>query len=343
MADINDLALSLFGRTRAETSVTSVTGVTRTTTATATSDSDGGAVTVVMGGETSQDESDADATVEVEVPTTVEVAEGDEVSVTVVDSKPTVTGVVGGGDRTKVRIRQLSDSLDTIIGNTMVREYEGGVLACRTGQAIGALVSADGSFKVVGLTWDGDAPTVQQGSFTSIGRQEVSLCTDTDDGGRQFAVGITSAGNGDISVFGNREAVLGASGFHIEVGTNLYGGAAVMKGDLGGVLLGAYELFSGTYSATHAKAITLSEDPKPYDHVVFAYQSNDGYQGSVTWYPDLGDTFNCVAVTGSGGSQYVKAKTYRVSGTTVDTYKGWSTENGVAKDCIGIVRAVGYF
>ena len=43
---------------------------------------------------------------------------------------------------------------------TMVRQYSGGVLVCKAGQQVGALVNADGSFDVADVTWDGETPTV---------------------------------------------------------------------------------------------------------------------------------------------------------------------------------------
>lgn len=44
---------------------------------------------------------------------------------------------------------------------TLVRAYGDGVLVCRKGQTIGALINADGSFDVVSLTWEGDVPKVE--------------------------------------------------------------------------------------------------------------------------------------------------------------------------------------
>lgn len=44
---------------------------------------------------------------------------------------------------------------------TLVRAYGDGVLVCKRGQTIGALINADGSFDVVSLTWEGDVPKVE--------------------------------------------------------------------------------------------------------------------------------------------------------------------------------------
>jgi hypothetical protein len=56
---------------------------------------------------------------------------------------------------------QLKDNGLTASGKTaaMVRQYGAGVLVCRKGKTVGALVNADGSFDVVEVEWSGDTPT----------------------------------------------------------------------------------------------------------------------------------------------------------------------------------------
>ncbi len=117
MASELDIAMALTGRRRAEDGSygrelsTTVVGV-------ATSDSSDGSVRVDLGGESvTQDDVQ-----EVEVPTTVEVREGDQVRVTLdgvpgSGRRPTVTGVVGGGDRTRTdvdnAVSDASQAVDT--------------------------------------------------------------------------------------------------------------------------------------------------------------------------------------------------------------------------------------
>lgn len=43
--------------------------------------------------------------------------------------------------------------------STLIRQYAGGVLTTKTGNGVGALVNADGSFDVVPVTWQGEVPT----------------------------------------------------------------------------------------------------------------------------------------------------------------------------------------
>ena len=54
----------------------------------------------------------------------------------------------------------LADSIEAAgLANTMVRAYGSGVLVCRQGNTVGALVNSNGSFDVVKVTWSGTTPT----------------------------------------------------------------------------------------------------------------------------------------------------------------------------------------
>lgn len=73
------------------------------------------------------------------------------------------------------RITQTEQDVTTAITGieglqTMVRQYGSGVLVCRTGNSVGALVNADGSFDVVSVSWSGDVPT----AGTVLGRYAAS-------------------------------------------------------------------------------------------------------------------------------------------------------------------------
>ena len=98
MSDVNDLASSLFGTSRAEVAP----GGTSTAYGTATSDSSDGSVSVRMGSDTLR--ADGQAGTSVPVPTTTDVRAGETVIVTVVDGHPVVTGVVGSGDRLRTDV-----------------------------------------------------------------------------------------------------------------------------------------------------------------------------------------------------------------------------------------------
>lgn len=98
MSDVNDLASSLFGTSRAEVA----SGGTSTLYGTAATDSSGGSVSVRMGADTLR--ADGQAGTSVLVPTTTDVRAGETVIVTVVDGHPVVTGVVGSGDRMRTDV-----------------------------------------------------------------------------------------------------------------------------------------------------------------------------------------------------------------------------------------------
>jgi len=98
VSDVNDLASSLFGTSRAEVA----SGGTSTAYGTAASDSSGGSVSVRMGSDTLR--ADGQAGTSVPVPTTTDVRAGETVIVTVVDGHPVVTGVVGSGDRLRTDV-----------------------------------------------------------------------------------------------------------------------------------------------------------------------------------------------------------------------------------------------
>ncbi|MBR2881484.1 MAG: phage tail protein [Prevotella sp.] len=54
----------------------------------------------------------------------------------------------------------LADSIEAAgLANTMVRAYGSGVLVCKQGNTVGALVNSNGSFDIVAVTWSGTTPT----------------------------------------------------------------------------------------------------------------------------------------------------------------------------------------
>lgn len=81
---------------------------------------------------------------------------------------------------------------DAGAANAYVHPYGGGVLVGRTGNAVGALVNADGSFDVVQVTWSNGAPTVGV-TYASYGNQQVMGIPSTG--------GYTVVDEGGIDVF----------------------------------------------------------------------------------------------------------------------------------------------
>ena len=147
----------------------------RRVTATATGDSSNGKVTVEFAdGETA------------EVGTIAPVSEGQKVAMVLQDGQATVIGADGWGEK----VEATADATATL-----VRAYEDGVLVCKTGNTVGALVNADGSFDVRSVTWDGDTPTAS------------SVLASFDDNGLSFAGDGDSflhhdADNGGLQLYG---------------------------------------------------------------------------------------------------------------------------------------------
>ena len=93
--------------------------------------------------------------------------------------KQTVDGMDG-------RITATEDGL--AVQETLIRQYAGGVLVCKVGEAVGALVNASGSFDVVSVTWSGNTPTVGDtlatfsGTAAQIGASSSDHATIDQDG-----------------------------------------------------------------------------------------------------------------------------------------------------------------
>ena len=107
MSKINDIARSLFGRTRLEETATIADATTYTVIGLATSDSANGMVKVHLTDDVTSAEWDDETGTEVEIPTNVVVFEGQRVYVSIwggTVSQMVVTGVVGQGDAEHQRL-----------------------------------------------------------------------------------------------------------------------------------------------------------------------------------------------------------------------------------------------
>jgi len=95
---------------------------------------------------------------------------------------------------------------------TLVRAYGDGVLVCKRGQTIGALINADGSFDVVSLTWEGGVPKVEVD-----GQNEVVPLTRIAADGATF--GKASGFHMAIETVGEGTSQTQRLGFYDEAGT----------------------------------------------------------------------------------------------------------------------------
>ena len=75
---------------------------------------------------------------------------------------------------------------------TLIRAYSGGVLVCKTGCTVGALVNANGSFDVVTVSWNGDEPTVGA-TITEYGNNRTVFYGPDDKGKAYMSDGKFSA------------------------------------------------------------------------------------------------------------------------------------------------------
>ena len=87
---------------------------------------------------------------------------------------------VEAGDKTTDWTTSSKEAMDTANAEaasrkTIIREYNGGVLVAKTGQTIGALVNANGSFDVVGVSWDGETPSVTSTLYARYGAETTIL------------------------------------------------------------------------------------------------------------------------------------------------------------------------
>ena len=88
-------------------------------------------------------------------------------------SGQTVTSALG------TQVTQTASDVSTLLTDvggiqTMIRETTDGILVAKTGNTVGALVNADGSFDVVELSWSGDTPTIGD-ALASFDASEINL------------------------------------------------------------------------------------------------------------------------------------------------------------------------
>lgn len=112
---------------------------------------------------------------------------------------------------------------------TLVRAYGDGVLVCKRGQTIGALINADGSFDVVSLTWSGDVPTADvgdplmrsdaDGTELRAGGESVAQFGQTARIGREGEahVEVSDTGMSATDMGGNTAFVVSSSGVEREI------------------------------------------------------------------------------------------------------------------------------
>lgn len=234
---------------------------------------------------------------------------------------------------------------DTNFPNAMIRPYSSGVLVCRQGNTIGALVNANGSFDVVAVTWSGNTPTAGTvfasfGTTTIIGKANGGRTVITDSqidmyvslnyteynrlriGGtyNELTVGTRISG----STVGTDSVVLGIGSEATKQGAAAIGNTVHAKGDYSCALnnnttasgtnslaSGSNNTASGSYSAAFGRSNTVSGS----DSAVFGY--NNKATGNDQLVVGLWNVANTSKrfIVGSGTGD-----TSRVNAMMVDSY-----------------------
>lgn len=134
------------------------------------------------------------------------VSAGDTPVVSMGFDSAAVMGSAGWGDALRRTTGDLS---------AMIREYGDGVLVCREGNAVGALVNADGSFDVVAVEWDDDGvPT----AGTALNRvRSYGMEVNDSEGNlvasfRDYGIRIGGAGRPYLTIDSGGMSLFGADG-----------------------------------------------------------------------------------------------------------------------------------
>ena len=115
------------------------------------------------------------------------------------------SAVTGGYSGTESQFNTDLADVSNKAPKTIIREYSNGVLVGKTGNTVGSLVNANGSFDVVNTTWSGLVPTAGDslatfGANTRIGKtSDYNLSIDTK--GFAFKKSSDTVATLDISVF----------------------------------------------------------------------------------------------------------------------------------------------
>lgn len=120
--------------------------------------------------------------------------------------------------------------------NALVRQYGQGVLVCRKGNTIGALVNANGSFDIVSVTWNGDTPTAGA-VLTSLGSSTIELAKNNQNANIKMFNGKASisaldmfSGGASFGMQAAEVALKGTSSFYLQ------GGVHPKSGGLGNIV-----------------------------------------------------------------------------------------------------------
>ena len=220
--------------------------------------------------------------------------------------KQTVDGMDG-------RITATEDGL--AVQETLIRQYAGGVLVCKVGESVGALVNASGSFDVVSVTWSDNTPTVT-GTLSTFASNLVELGKGNTSAEIQFC-----DNTGNISVKpnykGNQAIAMGADNTTIQADEDVYVAAGTEWGQY--VLVSELSKMVELHAATSSTAmgnVRVSSSGIGID-----YQSGLATGAGISMFditPSSGDPYPHMEIMSSGDIDLNAGKGVRILGPNVE-------------------------
>jgi hypothetical protein len=136
---------------------------------------------------------------------------------------------------------------------TLIRQYSDGVLVCKTGKSVGALVNAAGSFDVVPVTWSGSTP--------KAGTAIASFDGDSIDLGGQTSAVNMCGGTGMVTLdkTSNQIAIGGKNGAYLQ--------------DIEGIKSGSDQGVGYSYSNGKGKAMIVATEVAIHGSVSYSGSS----------------------------------------------------------------------
>lgn len=169
-----------------------------------------------------------------ETPATATMAckEGDTVRIHVEGGKAWIIGNVSAPATDDTTAEEASGKIDAYkkYVNTIIREYEDGVLVCKAGKNVGALVNSSGSFDVVKVNWNGTTPE-PKGKIASFGGNFVQI---GEPDGNNIILNTQTTSNPAFTINSGTKGshVIGISNNKLNYGANIFDGDRLFIGIL---------------------------------------------------------------------------------------------------------------
>lgn len=211
------------------------------------------------------------------------------------------------------RITATEDGL--AVQETLIRQYANGVLVCKVGESVGALVNASGSFDVVSVSWSGNNPTVT-GTLSTFMQNLIELGKGNTSAEIQFC-----DNTGNISVKpnykGNQAIAMGADNTTIQADEDVYVAAGTEWGQyvLVSELSKMVELHAAT-SPTAMGTVRVSSSGIGID-----YQSGLATGAGISMLditPSSGDPYPHMEIMSSGDIDFNAGKGVRILGPNLE-------------------------